>query len=570
MKKVSYILLVICLSVFIGIQNIDAKDLTGSVYFENSGRSDLYRKSINLFEDTKKYSPFVELLYNQGFYIGQYLDNYFNIGNVEFFNDQYLYSISIFTPNDLDFITLAYQANYNAPGYTRYASDYEDGYFKNEFLAGNYLDGYSQSDVAYIISFNLKNYSDYAFVTEDNFYFYIYPRYVFYFDSSGTPIGYRRFVSNDTSYWGNSYSDYTYKTEYKFVFDFDNSDKPDMTSWYFYLYFNNVGNTFSSEVYSKIYPKYFYFDGSFHTTDNNAGYNSITNFWNFVSSGFSDFQIDFSKWNMQFIYDDVFYKVNIKFVPLMKRWNDSSSYIVPSGYSMVDISDSEKGYYFNVKEGCKTDDYLLYFSSDSSLDRHKLYFTYYNFIVNDDDQNDIEFYKSFYTVSNKSFKIYSYNPLIDLSVSKSELSDYVFNVTQSSLVISYKIYYNSNCYSPVLASNSSITLSFSSGNVVLDNNALNDNFSKNNITQYYTGGNIVSSGSSGSSSNTPSEDNSSSINFSNIISNAGTYASNFINSISALVGLATIFLVGLPAEIYQVLIAIFTIGLIVILIKLIH
>lgn len=562
--KVKKLVFTFCLSFFISVGFVNAATLKGQVYFEKSGRADEYRHSINLFEETKDYTGFIELLYNQGFTLGQYLDNYFSINDSEFFNDKYDYTISIFTQNDLNYLTKVHYHSSNGSD-TLYDSYelYRDTILSQRML---FLDNYNIDDAYYFIFFGKTKtdntastltkptYYSEASINDDNFSLSIYDPYIFAFDSNGNPIGY----FNYSSLGG-------YSRRLDFEFPFDDEENPDMTSWYAYTY--NVSKL-SSDFYEKIYPYYFYFNNSSYTTSSNSGYSAIENFWHNLMNGFSDFQFDFTRWNMQFVYNDVFYKDNISFIPLMKRWNDSTSYVVPSNYEMINISNTEKGYYLDFRDNnCSTNDYILYYSSDSYIDKHKMYLTYYKGNVG---ENSLEFYKSFYTFSNKSFKIYSYNPLLDLGVSVSELQDYVVNITQSSLVIDYKVYYNPTCYLVSSGSNTSATFTFPSGDITLDSNDLNNNYISNNTTQYNPNGNVTSNNSTGSSNSNVTNDSADSVvNVSNIIQNIPSYITAFTSSISALVGIVTVFLTGLPVEILSILLSFFIIGLVTLIIKLV-
>lgn len=563
LKVKNYIVLFL-ISFFISIGFVSAKTLEGSVYFENNLRDSAYSSSINLFEETKEYTPFVQLLYNQGFVLGQYLNDYFSIGNSEFFSDKYNYSISIFKENDLKYISQTCYTG-GSGSCTSYSSDYSK-YLDNTLFGTNsyFKDGYSSDDVVYYIYFNLHDSSAESWGYEDYLYLRIYPRYIFFFNSEGIPIGYKT-SSTSTDYWGGSDENLNYKTYHIFKFPYDSNDNIDITSWYFYLYYDIDTNYFTSSYFDKIYPKYFYFNGEKHSTSDNAGYNALENFWQNVKNGFNSFQIDFSQWNMQFIYDDVFYKENINFVPLMKRWYSTTSYVVPSSYQYISVSDSEKGYYLVPKSGCSKNDYVMYFSSDSYDDRHKLYLTYYKL-----EDSILNFYKSFYTYSSKSYSIYSYNPLLDLGVSVDDYLNYSINLTQSSLIIDYKLYYNPSCYYSYLANNSDVVLSFNSGSVTLSSNDLNDNYLNNNKSNYYVNSNVNSESSSGSSN--PNVNNSDSNNMSNvgdIMSNLGDYASGIVGSVQALVGVTTVFLTGLPPMIYNFLFSVFAVGMIIFIIKLI-
>lgn len=360
MKKVSYILLVICLSVFIGMQKVSASKLGGYVYFNNSSRGD-YADSINLFEATAEYNGFIEFLYNHNNDLVDYLFNYYGISSELYSSD---YDLSIFGIGDFTFFSenlvmasgsrIDYDFSDKAVDTLIFSDDtFEYGSYGQIFKYYNV--GRDIIDVDYIVmySFDTIGYAgaDYLKLSTQ-------PKFLFLFNSAGVPVGYILFGNKSSSA---NYCDSGLgcgsNVIYNFKFDFT-SDNPDITSWFGYLY--KVDKDDFSSIYDTIYAFKFFDNGKSFSIDNNAGYTGVQTWFD----GWFYKNVDMNIWNLNFVYDDVFYSKNKDFKSLYYYWHLDFSEVVPDSFSgSINIDDYEKGYYFVPKSGCSISDYKIYYTS---------------------------------------------------------------------------------------------------------------------------------------------------------------------------------------------------------------
>lgn len=585
MKRLINYFGVFVVSLFLGLHFVSAKELMGQVFLKSGiSRDNTCYNCINIFSETKEHTGFINLLYSQGISIGDYLNRFFNIGDTNYFNSSRKYNIILMTRNDFKHAKSIYGRQRYDKSFDKnvsYTSALDD--YLNSPGHVHYLSGKSKDDVQYFIMFDngsstnlvgssytrsifyltdirsdLKQYeTDYMYVLD------IEPQYIFYVDKAGNPIGYyARNVSSD--------SDNLYYSHHQFYFPFPKDNKPDMTQWYAYTYYTGAVKFNSGHVWDKIFTNYFVLeDGTEVTTANNAGYSALANFFiNLVDS----YQYNFTNYNLDFIYDDVFYKRNYTFTSTLEHWYKTGSLTLPSNYEYIALSDYQRGYYVVPKSGCSSADYNFYFNGDSNQSRHKLYFTYYK--KNSDKQ--LEYVNSFYVFSNYSYMNYAYNPFSDLKITKDEYLDYTINVSQSNNVINFYLYYNPKCYNKVSVTENGLSgsIPFADGTqVTLSKVESDNNWTSHNNTNANSTNN--SQNSQGSNNPNVTENNdpwtgggSGSLNLGSITANIGNYANSFYTSIVSLVGLTGKFLTNLPSEIYSVLISIFTIGLIILVIKL--
>ena len=93
MKKILFIIL--SFVYFIPLV-ANAKDISGSVNFENAYRGTSCSNCINLFEETYNKTNFINLLYAQGIRIGDYLNSTLSINDSNFFNSSRVFMILYF------------------------------------------------------------------------------------------------------------------------------------------------------------------------------------------------------------------------------------------------------------------------------------------------------------------------------------------------------------------------------------------------------------------------------------------------------------------------------------------
>lgn len=557
--KVKKFVFVFCLSFFISIGIVNAETtLGGDVYFTNTSRGD-YSSSINLFEDTANFNGFIEFLYNHNNDLVDYLFDYYGLNSIMRFDE---YSLSIFTPDDFFWGVKSFSKSSDWT-YDITDEDIVDAFFGNDdFNYHNYgvvqkfyNVGRDVNDVDYVIAYS----SDInAVINSNDFSLTITPKILFLFNSSGVSVGYIIFGSDSrSSNYSNSNMGSSTIVDLNFTFKFDNDNK-DITSWFAYLYKANVDSVYS--VYDKIYAFKFHNNGDYFLLDSNAGYSGVQKWFD---SWFYD-KVDLSVWNMNFVYDDVFYKKGDDFRSLYDYWHIDYSDVVPDDYSSVDVSSYEKGYYFTPVKGCSVKDYKFYYTTDTSVSSYAMYFGFYQF--KDNSLINVSNYKVY---SSKSYVIYSYQPIEDLGVTTTEYLDYTINIYLNSSRHFYNLYFNSDCYSYDIAASSDIILNFDSGDFTISSEDINDNFQ--NYTPNGSYSSDVNFGNSNNSSNSNVTNNSadSVVNVSNIIQNIPNYITGFTTSISALVGIVTIFLTGLPIEILSILLAFFIIGLVILIIKLV-
>lgn len=578
MKKVSYILLVICLSLFIGTQNVDAgsKTIKGNLHTSNETR-DKYKYSINLFEETYNQTKFANFLYENGKNFVSKFSEIYNISSTTLTDGNA--KISIFAYEDLKYVT-SFRNYYQDSGLSSFyiRNHFEDfseifNYLfvdNSPYINRVYLDGYSYVNISKLVFIGQNNSSSSMTIRygDQDILINFYADFIFLFNDVGEHIGYIEFIDNDIDLNSANYH------AFNFSFPLEDKKNPDMTSWYAYNFRLPVySDTTDGNYYGKVYPENFYLDSNEPVTiTENAGYSGVSGWFKNLTSKYQEL----SEYNIRFVYDEIFYNQgDLSYFNLYDYWLDDNSFEIPSNYKSTDITISKKGDYLVPKAYCSYDDYKLYYSSTTNVSVYGFYLNYYLYDP-DDSISNLNIFKKFAAFSSKAYVNYSYDPLKELSVDKTEFLNYAINVYPYSTRYSIYIYYNPACYSLTITTGSNDKkLEFDSGTYTLTTSEITSNYNNDTVNgSNYNWGSTSMSGSTSNGDVTNGNIISGEVfedtKFSDIISNVGTYASNFVDSISALVGLATIFLVGLPAEIYQVLIAIFTIGLIVILIKLIH
>jgi len=527
----------------------------------NDGRGD-YADSINLFEDTANYNGFIEFLYNHNNDLVDYLFNYYGLSSSLYKDD---YTLSIMTPSD--FIWFAENVTSGGSLYLDFNEvDISNSLFNSDtFKYHNYGEvhkyynvGRDFNDVDYVVMYS---YGASAYINANSLSLSVVPKILFLFNSSGVPVGYITFGDNSNS---NNYKiGYSATVSLNFNFDFEN-DVKDITSWFAYLY-KVDSDVIISSVYDMVYAYTFHNAKDVYHVEDNSGYSGI-------SGWFKDLfykKVDMSKWNINFIYDDVFYKSGYDFKSLYYYWHKDNSAVIPDTYSYIDVSLNEKGYYFTPKSGCSNDDYKFYYVTNTAVSVYALYFDYY--LLSD---NILNLSKEFGVNSLSSYKIYSYQPLIDLNIDVQDYLNYTINIYQYSLRHPYYLYYNTACYSVVSANNSDVILEFDKGDFTLSSSEINSNFQNNNINgSNFIGGTKVPSQGTSNDSLADSgvvNPNVGNIDVDDVIKNIPNYVSGFVISIQALVGVAYTFLFGLPAEIFGFLFSMFIIGLVIIVIKLVR
>lgn len=579
MKKINYFVLALCLFMFFCITDVYAGSHTieGSLHTSNSTRNK-YKNSINLFEETYNQSNFMNFIYSNGSSFVPELLNKYSITDSDVANGRY--TISILSYEDFKYVSSYNVWYYGSSISNNYKSlsGFSDifSYFfidDSDYVVRYFDSGYSYTNIDKLVFVGSSDYGNLSIrYYYDDVYLFLDVSYIFLFNSSGDCIGYVATSNYDLS--GSGYSNRFFL---RFSFPFEDSDSPDITSWYAYAFKLSVGDSsYNNNSYSRVYPEYFYLNSSDKVrVSENAGYSGISGWFKNL---FSSYQ-ELSEYNIRFVYDSVFYNQSDKsYINLYDEWLDENSFVIPDNYTTLDISSYAKGYYLVPKTGCSYDDYLLFYSSTTNVSVYGFYMNYYLYSA-DEDLASLKIYKKFSAFSSKSYVNYSYNPLNDLNVSATDFLNYAINVYPYSTRYSIYLSYNSACYNKNATNVSTSTdLNFAGGTYTLTSTEITSNY--NNDTVNGSNYNWGSTSMSGSTSNGNVTNGSiisgevytsaGNFSFSDIISNVGNYASSFVDSVSALVGLATIFLVGLPSEIYSILIAIFTIGLVVILIKLIH
>ncbi len=554
MKKFSY-LFVLFLSVF-SFNFVYARSIEGSVNTDGIGHGS---ENINIFSEVYNYSPFFQFLNTQQSDLRSFLSS-----KIVSFDDYYLsnYNISIFKLDDFRYGAYKYNVNIDYNKYTDLDPNVIFESIKNHVVFPN---GKSFSDISYVIYFTKDyDYLDIVYdsnIKSDTFYIRFTGEssasyrdgYFFFFDSNGKYITYESsrkiFTSDSTIYY-----DLTFGGLY---------DDPDLTRLYSYLY--DVGNLDTKFDYTRIYARYFYINDVKYETDGNAGYNAWQNFWKGLGNIFTgSFEINFSRSNLDFIYKYPFYSDKLGFHDLVSMWFFNNSITIPDNLVSYAIADYEKGFLLIPKSGCDVKDYMIYYSAQTTLDRHKLYLNYYSL---SDSKDDLVFKKSIYVTSSQNNYYYTYNPFLDIDSDLDVFLNHAIHIFQKDFVSSFYIYYNPNCYSGNSFS-PSIKYEFSDGSsVTLSKNDLNylyntySNDSSNGVPN-------SSSGLGSSNAPTSSESSSNSFDLGTIASNIPNFAGSFVNSISSLVGITTVFFTSLPPEIFSILISVFSIGMIILVIKL--
>ena len=542
-------------------------DLNGSLYTSNQYRDSLYQDSINLFEESSNRTGFVNMIYNNGFNLGPYFNNIFGLSDSLLSNGSNQYNISIMSIGDLNFLSSMTEVEHTNTVFNSNEFDeiYEYFFSNTSSHSIHYLENYDYIDVDRIIFLTPYGFGNYVEINKNDshcLYFYLKPKYAFLFDVAGNPVGYMQFDDYMSSAGNTFYFDFVFP--FKNVDHFFNDTRPDITSWYSYLfkYVGPIGNNQDFIGYNKIFPVNFHLDNSSYVNvSNNAGYESVARF--FMNIGLS--YHDFSNFNFNFIYDKVFYSSDSFFNTLYDNWFTSDSVSVPNNYSSFDVSNYSNGYYLVPIVSNNCNDYTLYYSSPSSVISNKLYFNYYKF-----SDNDLSIYKQFYVFSSSNYSPYSYSPLVDLGIEVSDFGDYAIQIYQPNNTYGYTLYYNSFCYNTYNPKNSN-TLAFSSGNYSYSASDALTNFHK-----YTVNGNDFSSTIQNSSASSNSSvtnvvlDSNGNITLSSALSNVTNWVTGIFDSVYALVGIAGIFLTGLPDIILGPLLSVFVLGLVIIIIKILR
>ena len=375
-----------------------------------------------------------------------------------------------------------------------------------------------------------------------------YLKYFIFFDSNMNYLGYYLANGEDLkyTYW---LTDDNLATLFNVLFYTSMSDINDN-------YFSYKG------AYDSIVLQNIKYNGIVYNFSNSSGRHWFSNFF----YRFTHNEADEISNNLYSIIDNdyikypiiVYNKPNDNLFFMDTLFVSDNSVNVPDGYNSLSSYDYKNGYYLipTLDPTCKTDyDYMLYFYSDL------LRLSKFNYYVLDRNFNNIG---SAYFNSYTPYKVYNFHTIDNEKVTLNNINDRVFYFYKEYDSENITLYYNPICYNFIegnisedVVVNDNLTIPYRVTNGMINSPSNNYYGATNSIND---SGNFNGFTGVGSDSYE--------FNISNIIKTGADGLKGLMSSISAVLQMVGAFLTNLPSEIYSVLFSGFTIGVIIIILKL--
>ncbi|MGN0973155.1 MAG: hypothetical protein ACI4OT_00270 [Bacilli bacterium] len=269
---------------------------------------------------------------------------------------------------------------------------------------------------------------------------------------------------------------------------------------------------------------------------------------NFVNSGYN-------------ILNDYYYKYYLisdtKALSFTRAFVKSKDFDIPENYESISLQSNLYGYYLKPTGECNEESYTIYYYSP--LVRANSF----EYIALDSELNTIYGY---FNKSPNPYVLYKFS-LLDDSLTEPYYATYYFKTFESSQ--DFILYYDSTCFSKAVASTSydvsigDTTYTSAFTNQMLKTHSINQSPTTNG---YFDPENPYGDSSTSGSINSDITNSGSSLG--NIINNSYNNLTGFFSTVTSTVKMISSFLLGLPADVYSVLIMCFTIGIVVLILKL--
>lgn len=224
---------------------------------------------------------------------------------------------------------------------------------------------------------------------------------------------------------------------------------------------------------------------------------------------------------------------------------------IPSNYQSKSFSLTDELHLYPLGS-CSLNDIALYVKANSELEDFTIYL---NEVNSSDEMTYRSSYSAIYTP--KINKFIKFNPLkvvdiqnVSTEISSSDFIKYVYRLSRLSNFGIYTVYYNPNCYSSVYVEESIEWTNPQSGNTITVSPEYNN----------WTDPENISAGNSIEFLSDP-------VNADNLLQKGWSNANSFVEAAGTIVSLSFTLFTDMPAEMQALLITFFSIGLILILLK---
>ncbi len=520
-KKFLFSIITFLFIAFIYCGNVSAKVL-GTIYSSNDNRSSQYNNRTNLLEEFKNNSKLSVFLAGGSKDFKQYfVDKIRNTSDYYIdYTDQDTF-ISVFTNNDLDNFAIGSDSQVIDYTIKNQCNEYNCKYV--------FITSKSISYNGYWFSHNLS--SDGRNVIA-----------VYYFDSDMNVVGsYKSDTAIRYYYWAGS-EDFTGLLN---------------------LFLYRIGSYgLTNYDYEDLVIQNLNVNGTTYNLNNSSGRNGFSNFfYNLFNKDKGDIDSD----NYQLLSNDYIkyplVRTNGQFLPFMSTvFVNENSMNVPLGFDEVLLSSYTDGIYLvpTLDSSCTTDgDYAIYYYSDL------VRWEQLNYILLNRNYNILG---NAYLVNLDSYTMSGFTLIGDL-VTFENMNDRIFYFHQQFGAESIHMFYNSTCLH-LVAGNSKSNVTYQD---LTFNGTLTNKLSGIESPNYYP--------SSGLQQTTWSDKEKEHEDFvkekednlfgsvGDIIKNGVNNLTGFFSSVSSVVTMITSFLTGLPSEIYTIFLSCFSIGMIVLILK---